>query len=261
MSINPPNDCENGDPRDVTVEEQRPGFKRFKPKVAMKDSREVAHNARKKALANLLEPLLGDGAEAIVLLCWGKEHECSVVPVSISDSADETVIWREIKQAWRSRGGWWRRHICFPGVKCVDLIEVSLAGMNLRAHNSSRGAVGFVGMYTGKDLQNEKERLKHIIKNTEEQDYGCQYNLSTGQVECFATCVSEMIDVKCPEKARFEAQRQLENLETHQLMRLAFSNPELSSLNDFLRGEHVVYGHRSVSRKRITPRTLSDVKT
>ena len=133
--------------------------------------------------------------------------------------------------------------------------------MNLRGHNSSRGAVEFVGMYTLKDLQTEKKRLKNIIENHEEQEYPCQYNLSTGQIECFSTCVSEMIDMECPEMARFKAQRQLENLETHQLMRLAFSNPELSSLNDFLLGEQVIYGHRSVSREDITPRTPSDTKT
>lgn len=94
ISLNPPNDCENRDPRETTVEERRQGFK---TKITMKDSRKVAHNARKEALANLLEPLLGDGTETFVLLCWGKEHECSVALVSISDSADETVIWREIK--------------------------------------------------------------------------------------------------------------------------------------------------------------------
>lgn len=99
-------------------------------------------------------------------------------------------------------------------------------------------------MYTKKDLQNENKRLERILDNYQEPDYPCQYNLSTGRVDCY-DCVSDMI-VECPEKVKFEAERQLGNLETRHLMNLAFSNPELASLNDFLQGEKVVYGHRSV---------------
>jgi hypothetical protein len=88
--------------------------------------------------------------------------------------------------------------------------------------------------------------LERILDNYQEQDYPCQYNLSTGRVDCYETCVSYIIDEECPEKVKFEAERQLGNLETHHLMNLAFSNPELASLNDFLQDEKVIYGHRSV---------------
>lgn len=125
--------------------------------------------------------------------------------------------------------------------------------MNLRKPRGSGGAAEFVGMYTKKDLQNEKKRLERIIDNYRQQDDPCQYNLSTGSVDCWETCVSSIIDVECPEKVKYDAERQLENLETHRLMTLAFSDPELASLNDFLQGENVVYGHRSVFKEKYHP--------
>lgn len=60
----------------------------------MADGREAVHSARKNALANQLLSMLGDGTDAFVLLCLGKEYESSIIPVPISYSADETVIWR-----------------------------------------------------------------------------------------------------------------------------------------------------------------------
>jgi hypothetical protein len=107
-------------------------------------------------------------------------------------------------------------------------------------------AVEFVGMYKRKDLQVEKRRLQSIIENYQEQEYPCQYNLSTGKIDCFETCMSYIIDVDCPEKTKFEAERQLETLETRPLMKLAFTNPKVASLNDFLQQEGVIYGHRLV---------------
>lgn len=94
------------------------------PEFTLKDSREVAHKSRKDSLAKMLLPLLGDGADTFVLLCWGGEHECSITPVPITNSIDETVIWRDIRQDWYSRRGWWRRYVPCFGVKRVDIVEV-----------------------------------------------------------------------------------------------------------------------------------------
>jgi hypothetical protein len=69
----------------------------------MTDSREKAHDARKTGLANHFKLMLGDGVDAFVLLCFGKEHDSSIILVSISDPVDETVIWREVTLAWCSR--------------------------------------------------------------------------------------------------------------------------------------------------------------
>ena len=94
------------------------------PEFTLKDSREVAHNSRKESLTKMLLPLLGDGADTFILLCWGGEHECSITPVPITNSIDETVIWEDIRQVWYSRRGWWRRYVPCFGVKRVDIVEV-----------------------------------------------------------------------------------------------------------------------------------------
>ena len=106
-----------------------------------------------------------------------------------------------------------------------------------------------MGMYERQNHSAEKRQLEQVIDDYEEQDPPCPYYLSTGRVECFESCVSAMIDVQCPEKVKFKAERQLQNLQTQPLMKLAFSNTQLASLNDFLQEEKVTYGHRSVIRK------------
>lgn len=120
ISSNPPNVRENRGPHGRRAEEQGPGVE---PEFVVKDRREAIHNARKNALANKLQSMLGDDTDAFVLLCLGKEYECSIIPVSISDPADETIIWREIRHVWRSRRGW-RRYVSFLSVNRVDLVEV-----------------------------------------------------------------------------------------------------------------------------------------
>lgn len=104
-------------------------------------------------------------------------------------------------------------------------------------------------MYERQDHSTEKRRLEQVIDGYEEQDPPCPYYLSTGRVECLESCVSAMIDVQCPEKVKFKAERQLENLRTHPLLKLAFSNPQLAFLNDFLQEEKMTYGHRSATMK------------
>lgn len=215
------------------------------PDFIVEDSREVSHNARKNALAAALKPMVGDKTDIFVLLCFGEEYKCSIIPVSVSDRYDETVIWSEIRQAWNTCRGW-RRFFSAFGVKVVDLVDISIAGMNRRNPSCSGGAAEFVGMYTKKDLQIEKKRLESVIEGYEEQEYPCPYNPCTGLVNCFDNCVSYDEDVKCPEKVKFDAERQLENLETRHLMKHAFSHPELAHLNDYLQGEKVIYGHRDI---------------
>ncbi|KAJ6021259.1 hypothetical protein N7540_006763 [Penicillium herquei] len=100
MPSNRPNGCEDRDPCEGRKEQQRPSFE---PELSVKDDREKAHSARKNDIANLLQAMLGDGTDTFVLLCWGKEYECSIIPVKISDADNETVIWRKVRQEWCSR--------------------------------------------------------------------------------------------------------------------------------------------------------------
>jgi hypothetical protein len=111
----------DGDPHGKIVEERRSSLESV---FSVKDGREAAHKNRKDALGEHLLPMLGDDTNAVVLLCWGQQYHCSIIPVSISDSDDEVAIWREINQAWYARRGWWRRYIPFFGVEHVDIVEV-----------------------------------------------------------------------------------------------------------------------------------------
>jgi hypothetical protein len=89
----------------------------------MKDGREAAHKIARMLWQNTL-PMLGDNADAVVLLCWGQQYHCSIILVSISDSDDEVATWREINQAWYAHRGWWRKYIPSFGVEHVDIVEV-----------------------------------------------------------------------------------------------------------------------------------------
>lgn len=104
-----------------SVKERRSSFE---SEFIVKDGRETAHNAREAELTQQLEPILRDDMGPLVLLCWGEKHHCSIVPVRISDLTDEGTWWREIKQAWYSHRGYWRKYVPFFGVERIDVVEV-----------------------------------------------------------------------------------------------------------------------------------------
>jgi hypothetical protein len=83
-----------------------------------------SHECRKSDLGKALEPMLGDGISAAVLLCWGEKHHCHIIPVNIANSTDEVAVWREIHRAWYSYRGHWRRYLPFLGVRQVDIVKV-----------------------------------------------------------------------------------------------------------------------------------------
>ena len=130
--------------------------------------------------------------------------------------------------------------------------------MKIGKYSGTNKAVEFVGMFAKHDVQSEKKRLESIIDNHKERGYLCDYDLSTGLVNCCYDCASDDMGIRCPDLLRLEAERQLDHVNTQPLMRLAFSNPKLAFLNDFLRGEKLIYGHQSVIIRR-HPMTLSDL--
>jgi hypothetical protein len=103
----------------------------------------------------------------------------------------------------------------------------------------------YTGMYTTEDLDGERRRLEEIITNYRPQEPPCQYNLSTGRVDCFLdNCVSYIIDdAECPEQKYHNAQRELSRLHTRSLLTMFFSDPRLAALNGFLNREGLVYSH------------------
>jgi hypothetical protein len=82
------------------------------------------HKKRKEALTEELKPLLADHVNASVLLCWGDRNSCSVLPVHVSNDADEEATWQELQQAWYTARGHWRK--CLPGfnITRVEVVQV-----------------------------------------------------------------------------------------------------------------------------------------
>jgi hypothetical protein len=102
----------------------------------------------------------------------------------------------------------------------------------------------YIGMYTTEDLDAERRRLEEIITSYRPQEPPCQYNLSTGRVDCFLHCVSYIIDdAECPEQEYYDAQRELSRLDTRSLLTLSFSDARLAALNGFLNRAGLVYSH------------------
>lgn len=221
---------------------------------------EDSHQRRNSELGEALEPMLGDGKVASVLLCWGERHRCHIIPVNIANSADEAAAWGEIHEAWYTYRGHWRRYLPFFGVRQVDIVEVChvtaprlpASGTNRSFKISIAGLISkdnakpiYVGMYTVEDLDAERRQLEETITNYQPQEPPCKYNLSTGRVDCFLdTCVSYIIDgEECPEEMYHAAQRGLMRLHTRPLLTQLFSDPRLAALSRFLNREGIVYSH------------------
>ncbi|GIJ86674.1 hypothetical protein Asppvi_005566 [Aspergillus pseudoviridinutans] len=108
----------------------------------------------------------------------------------------------------------------------------------------------YMGTYTTEDLAGERRRLEEVITNYRPQEPPCQYNLSTGRVNCLDTCVSHVIEYEeCPEKKYHKALRELSRLDARSLLTLFFSDADLAALNGFLNREGLVYSHLDVLRR------------
>lgn len=88
------------------------------------DIRRTRHNERIEELKKVLETMSAEDGSAVVLLCWGEETCCSILPVSVSNPEDEVATWREINKAWYTRRGHWRKHLPGFSVTQVDIVEV-----------------------------------------------------------------------------------------------------------------------------------------
>lgn len=88
-----------------------------------------AHEERKRKLSEILEPdLNASGSESSsILLCWGAEKECHIIPVRIENSATDAGIWQKIQDEWYAHRGAWRRCLPLFSVREVKIVEVSYA--------------------------------------------------------------------------------------------------------------------------------------
>jgi hypothetical protein len=225
----------------------------------VEDDRTLRHERRRKELLKILEQVLGlDNSiySSFIFLCWGKEARCHIFPVKIPDSADDVAIWQEIQRVWYAHRGGWRKHLGIFSVPRVDIVEVR------PVHSASKTAVkvtnryhkvsiagrgkrkgGFVGTYTTEDVDAERRRLEEIITNYQPQVDGfdcCEYNPSTGGVDCSSDCISGIVDfAECPEREFCRAARKLSRLKMRPFLTLAFSDPGVAAANKLLDGEVV----------------------
>ncbi|PMD52179.1 uncharacterized protein K444DRAFT_709177 [Hyaloscypha bicolor E] len=171
------------------------------------DPRKASHERRKRELLEILEPVLGsdDSDSSSIFLCWGKDNRCHIVPVKIPNSADDVTVWQEIRRVWYAHRGGWRKRLNLFGVREVGIVEISIAGRELKCKQQTKHK-RFVGTYTTEDLAAEKGRLEQIIASYDPQEFPCPYNPSTGQVNCFSSCISYKLDgIICPERTLYQA--------------------------------------------------------
>jgi hypothetical protein len=83
-------------------------------------------------------------------------------------------------------------------------LKILIAGRESKGKQQTKHKGRFVSTYTTKDLAAEKRRLKQIIANYDPQESPCQYNPSTGQMDCFSSCISYILDgMVCLEQKLF----------------------------------------------------------
>lgn len=87
------------------------------------DIRVKKHNVRVEALKQQLKPMLPENGSPVVLLCWGEEFCCTILPVLVPNYEDEIAAWEEINRTWYRRRGNWRKYLGFS-VTRVDVVEV-----------------------------------------------------------------------------------------------------------------------------------------
>jgi hypothetical protein len=85
------------------------------------------------------------------------------------------------------------------------------------------------------DLPTQKQRLEQVISDYIRQEYPCEYDPSSGHVDCNDFCISKIADdFECPEKILYEGKRDLSRLSLRRLLVLAFHSPNIARANDLL---------------------------
>jgi hypothetical protein len=66
------------------------------------DASRYEHIACKEHLLQILKPIpsFDNLGSASVFLCWGKNHQCNIVPARIKDPFDLGAVWEAIREEW-----------------------------------------------------------------------------------------------------------------------------------------------------------------
>ncbi|RMZ46441.1 hypothetical protein CA14_008224 [Aspergillus flavus] len=223
----------------------------FPSRRVVTDTGRISHINRKKEIEQILGPLLAESTNNVLLLCWGDKDRCHIIPTSIPHEANEVNIWESIRAAWYARRGHWRTYIPLYGVQQVDIVEVTMAGYESVSLGGEISEVQYLGLYREAEPANKRSELEDNIAHYEPQDFPCQYNPSTGKVNCSRNyCVSCIADdIECPENRLYESQRQLLHLIRRPLLTQAFSNENVANGNSLLKNEKLLYSHSDMLKK------------
>lgn len=123
--------------------------------------------------------------------------------------------------------------------------EISIAGSDPRAIKNPTWMNRYVGTFMKEYIRTKKKRLEQAIHNYQEQEYQCAYDPTTGETDCHRMCVSQLgLDISCPEKNLFKAQRDLEYLNLRsESLKFALTQPHSAAPFDLLSREHVILSH------------------
>lgn len=102
----------------------------------------------------------------------------------------------------------------------------------------------YIGTITRDDITSETHQVQEQIESYEPQKWPCPYNYELGIMECDFNCVSRDIGVLCPQVDYYKQQRKLQQLHMIPFRRLAFMNPDITSINNVLGQKDIVYSRR-----------------
>ncbi|KAJ9379344.1 hypothetical protein DTO063F5_7227 [Paecilomyces variotii] len=165
-----------------------------------------------------------------LLLCWGTSSNARMWPIKVANPDNEIVMAR------------------YPPRIEVEIVEISIAGSDPRAIKNPTWMNRYVGTFMKEYIRTKKKRLEHAIHNYQEQEYQCAYDPTTGETDCHRMCVSQLgLDISCPEKNLFKAQRDLEYLNLRsESLKFTLTQPHSAAPFDLLSREHVILSHLDI---------------
>ncbi|KAF2020132.1 hypothetical protein BU24DRAFT_419704 [Aaosphaeria arxii CBS 175.79] len=249
-------------------------------KASMEIDAGSKNKKRKEEIIDILKPISdGDDIHSYsILVCWGRQGHCQILPVKIAYTANDVAVWQELRRVWYAQRGFWRSLLPFLSAR-VEVVEISITG---------RGSPGtaettFIGTYRNDHLSAEESRLRNFTANYVPQgnpslserrypynqyasDYGYSYDQyqrkpgcrchpsapypSEGIVRCGQRCRSLYSDIRtCPGQEWCDATTKLLRFQMRWYLSLAFSCPNIAAGNDLLDAEDIALSEQDILSK------------
>nr|XP_001394740.2 hypothetical protein ANI_1_2276094 [Aspergillus niger CBS 513.88] len=182
----------------------------------------------------------------VILICWGKEERCQIVPVVITDPTDEVTAWQTISQEYYAHKGSWTKYLPWCCVNKVEIADISIAGKKLAKGTGNE----YVGIYHTEDLVAKRKHLEQVIADYKPREWFCPYDISTGTVDCVGECVERCMDnEECSERIKYKAERELSLLSLRPILTQCFFRADIAAHNSLLNSEGLIHGHTDILGK------------